>query len=58
MISTNKRKFGKVGSPICWFVKGKKPMALDEAIVDKHGDLTFVVSLKEFEEYQKLQQRE
>jgi len=58
MISTNKRKFGEVGSPICWFVKGKKPMALDEAIVDKHGDPTFVVLLKKFEEYQKLQQKE
>jgi hypothetical protein len=55
MISTNKSKYGEVGSPICSFVKGKKPMALDEVILDKHGDPTFMVLLKEFEEYQKLQ---
>jgi hypothetical protein len=54
MISTNKSKFGKVESPIWCFVKGK-PMALDEAIVDKHGDPTFMVLLKEFEEYRKIQ---
>jgi hypothetical protein len=36
-------------------VKGKKPMSVDEAIMDKHGDPTFMVLLKEFEEYQKLQ---
>ncbi len=30
-------------------------MSVDEAIMDKHGDPTFMVLLKEFEEYQKLQ---
>lgn len=33
----------------------EKPMALDEVIVDKHGEPTFMVSLKEFEEYWKVQ---
>jgi hypothetical protein len=36
----------------------EKLVALNESIVDKYGDLTFMLLLKEFEEYWKVQQKE